>query len=124
MTAAPDVQPAMDAYQAAQGDETYDNVLRLLVKADLLVVIDPDGDGNAPTHIRNGRGERVALAFTDSTRLVAFYEGRAVDVQQRPAADVLALVAKEYDVLIIDAQHPSSFATTPEWIRGVLDEAQ
>lgn len=124
VTAAPDVQLALDAYRAAQSDETYNNVLRLLVKADLLVVIDPHGDGNAPTHIRNGRGERVALAFTDSSRLAAFYEGKAVDVQQRPAVDVLALVAKEYDVLIIDAQHPSSFAATPEWIRGVLDEVQ
>jgi hypothetical protein len=124
VTDAPDVQPAMDAYRAEQNDDTYTHVLRLLLTADLLVVVDPGGDGTAPTHNRNGRGERVALAFTDSTRLAAFYEGKAVDVQQRPAAGVLALVAEQYDVLVIDPQHPSSFAATPEWIRGVLDETR
>lgn len=121
VTAAPDVQQAMDAYLTAQDDEHYDNVLRLLVEAHLLVVVDPDSESGAPTHIRNGRGERVVLAFTDSARLATIYGGKSVAVQQRPAAEVLALVAKEYDVLVIDAQHPSSFAATPEWIRGVLD---
>lgn len=120
IVAAPEAQSAMDAYLAAQDDEHYEEVLRQVIAAELLIVIDPAGDGTTPSYISNGRGERVVLAFTDSTRLTAVLGGKAIDVQQRPGADVLRLVADEYDVLIIDPQHPSQFAATPEWIRGAL----
>lgn len=117
---APEVQAAADAYVAAQDDRSYDEVVRRIAGGDLLVVLDPAGDGTTPTSIVNHREERLLLAFTDSTRLGAFYDGKAVQVQQRPGADLLRLVGQQFDVLILDPQHPSSFAATPESIAGAL----
>ncbi len=120
VVAAPEVQAATDAYVAAQDDRSYDEVVRRIAGGDLLVVLDPAGDGTTPTSIVNHRDERILLAFTDSARLGAFYDGKAVQAQQRPGADLLTLVGRQFDVLILDPQHPSSFAATPESIAGAL----
>lgn len=120
VTVAPEVQAAAEAYVAAQSDPAYAEVVRRIAGGDLLVVIDPQGDGTAPTSIVNHRGERILLAFTDSTRLASFYDGKAVEMQRRPGADLLRSVGRGYDVLILDAQHPASFAATPGSIRDAL----
>lgn len=117
---APAAQAAMDSYVAQPDDAAYAEVLRLLAGESLLVVTDPRGDGQAPTHIVNHRDERVVLAFTDATRLAAMYGGKAVDVRQRRGSELLRLVAAEYDAVVVDPQHPSSFAANPAWIRDVL----
>ncbi|GAA4811475.1 SseB family protein [Nocardioides caeni] len=120
VVASPEVQAATDAYVATKDDRAYDEVVRRIAGGDLLVVLDPQGDGTTPTSIVNHRDERLLLAFTDSTRLGAFYDGKAVQVQQRAGADLLRLVGQDFDVLILDPQHPSSFAATPDSIRNVL----
>lgn len=122
LVAAPEVQAAADAYVAAQDDRTYAEVVRRIAEGDLLVVIDPQGDGSTPTSIVNHRQERLLLAFTDSTRLGAFYDGKAVTAQHRPGADLLGLVGERFDVLILDPQHPASFAATPDSIRAALGQ--
>lgn len=119
IVAAPAAQAAMDAYVASPSDEAYEQVLRTLAGENLLVVLDP-ADSSKPTHIVNHRDERVTLAFTDSTRVNLMFGGKAVDVQERSGADVLRLAASDYDVLIVDVQHPAAFAATPEWIREAL----
>lgn len=120
VVAAPEAQAAMDSYLARPDDAAYAEVLRRLAGESLLVVIDPHGDGQSPTHIVNHRDERVVLAFTDSTRLTRMYDGKAVDVVQRPGSELLRLAAAEYDAVVVDPQHPSSFAANPAWIRDVL----
>lgn len=118
---APQVQAATDAYAADQNDQTYAAVVRQIAAADLFVVLDPRGDGTTPTSIVNGRGERVLMAFTDSERVKGIYGGKAVQVQARAGGEILRLVGEQFDVLVLDPQHPSSFAATPEWIRRALD---
>lgn len=120
IVAAPAAQAAMDSYLARPDDAAYAEVLRRLAGESLLVVSDPQGDGRAPTHIVNHRDERVVLAFTDSARLTALYAGKAVDVRRCPGSELLQLVAAEYDAVVVDPQHPSSFAANPAWIRDVL----
>lgn len=117
---APEVQAAADAYAADNNDQTYAEVVRRIAGAKLFVVLDPQGDGTAPTSIVNGRGERVLMAFTDSARVETMYGGKAVQVQQRDGADILQMVGERFDALVLDPQHASSFATTPEWIRKAL----
>lgn len=118
---APQVQAATAAYAANQNDQTYAAVVREIAAVDLFVVLDPQGDGTTPTSIVNGRGERVVMAFTDSERVNAIYGGKAVQVQPRAGGEILALVGEQFDVLVLDPQHASSFAATPEWIRKALD---
>lgn len=115
-----EVQVATDAYVAAQDDRSYAEVVRRIAAGELFVVLDPDGDGSTPTSIVNHRDERLLLAFTDAARLTAFYDGKAVTAQQRAGADLLRLVGQQFDVLILDPQHPASFAATPESIRAAL----
>lgn len=114
---APQVQAAADAYIADSSDQAYAEVVRQIAATRLFVVLDPQGDGTTPTTIVNGRGERVMLAFTDSARVDAIYGGKAVQVHEREGAQLLQMVGDAVDVLVVDPQHPSSFATTPEWIR-------
>ena len=114
------VQAATDAYVAGPDDHTYAEVVRRIADGELFVVLDPDGDGSTPTSIVNHRDERLLLAFTDPARLTAFYDGKAVTAQQRAGADLLRLVGQRFDVLILDPQHPASFAATPESIRAAL----
>ena len=119
---APHVQAAADAYMADRNDDSYAAVVRQIAGANLFVVLDPGGDGTTSTSIVNGRGERIALAFTDSTRLEAFYAGKAVEVREREGAELLRMVGAQIDALILDPQHPSSFAATPDWIRRALGD--
>ncbi|NHA01701.1 SseB family protein [Nocardioides sp. W3-2-3] len=114
------VQDATDAYLAAPDDGTYAEVVRQIAGSRLFVVLDPQGDGSTPTSIVNHRDERLLLAFSDAARLTAFYDGKAVTAQQRAGADLLRLVGGGFDVLILDPQHPASFAATPESIRAAL----
>lgn len=120
VVAAPDVQAATQAYVAAQDDPSYAEVVRRINSGQLLVVIDPQGDGATPTSIVNQRNERLLLAFTDSARLASFYAGKAVQTHQRAGADLLRMVGQQFDVLILDPQHPTSFAATPDSIRSAL----
>lgn len=113
---APRVQAAADAYTAAQDDATYAAVVREIADAELFVVLDPTGDGARPASIVNGRGERVLLAFTGSDRVDAIYAGKDITVVPRSGCEVLRLIGGAFDVLVLDPQHPSSFAVTPEWI--------
>ncbi|GAA2578922.1 SseB family protein [Microbacterium binotii] len=113
---APRVQAAADAYTAAQKDETYAAVVREIANAELFVVLDPAGDGSTPASIVNGRGERILLAFTDSERVDAIYAGKEITVVPRSGREILRLIGGAFDVLVLDPQHPSSFALTPEWI--------
>lgn len=114
------VQDATDAYVAGPDDHTYAEVVRRIAGGELFVVLDPQGDGTTPTSIVNHREERLLLAFTDPARLTAFYDGKAVTAQQRAGADLLRLVGDGFDVLVLDPQHPASFAATPESIRAAL----
>lgn len=118
---APEVREALDAYAERDDDESYDDVLRHLASSELLVVMDPSGNGH-PTHIPNGRGDRTVLAFTGLDRLQALYGGRQVDVRKADGATILALVCSEYDALGIDAQHPSQYVATPDRILTVLGD--
>lgn len=113
---APRVQAAADAYAAAQDDDTYDAVVREIAGAELFLVLDPTGDGSTPASIVNGRGERILLAFTDSERVDVIYAGKAATVVPRSGREILQLIGRSFDVLVLDAQHPSSFALTPEGI--------
>ncbi|GAB2968174.1 SseB family protein [Nocardioides montaniterrae] len=124
VVAAPRTQAAMEAYLVAQSDAAYEEVIRALASENVLVVLDPQGDGTALSHVVNHRGEKVLLGFTDSTRALGMLEGKAADIQERPAAEVLTMVGPEFDVLILDPQHPASFAATPEWIRVTLGGAE
>lgn len=117
--AAPGAQAAMDAYVDRPSDEGYEDVVRELAAENLLVILDPSGDGSL-SHIVNQRDERVLLGFTDTARVDALLSGKAADIQERPGAEVLGLVGSSYDVLIVDPQHPASFAATPDWIRDTL----
>ncbi|WP_147918988.1 SseB family protein [Ruania zhangjianzhongii] len=118
---APQVEAAADAYAADKSDQNYAAVVRQVAADKLFVVLDPQGDGSTPTSIVNGRGERIGLAFTDSSRVETLYAGKAVQVTERTGADLLRMVGEQFDVLILDPQYPSSFAATPEWITKVLD---
>lgn len=113
---APRVQAAAEAYTAAQDDETYAAVVREIANAELFVVLDPVGDGSTPASIVNGRGERILLAFTDADRVDAIYAGKEITVVPRSGREILRLIGGAFDVLVLDPQHPSSFAVTPEWI--------
>lgn len=113
---APRVQAAADAYTTAQDDERYRAVVAAIADADLFVVLDPTGDGSVPASIVNGRGERILLAFTDSERVDAIYAGKEITVVPRSGREILRLIGGAFDVLVLDPQHPSSFALTPEWI--------
>ncbi|UIN31981.1 SseB family protein [Microbacterium binotii] len=117
---APRVQAAADAYMAGQNDETYGAVVREIANAELFVVLDPAGDGSTPASIVNGRGERILLAFTDSERVDAIYAGKEITVVPRSGREVLRLIGDAFDVLVVDPQHPSSIALTPEWIGDEL----
>ncbi|WP_460784630.1 SseB family protein [Microbacterium tumbae] len=119
---APQVQAATDAYAADRDDRSYAATVRAIADSELFVVLDPQGDGAAPTSIVNGRGERVLLAFTDSDRVDAIYGDKGVQVETRRGADILRLIGDEFDVLVLDPQHPSSFAATPEWIGDDIRE--
>lgn len=110
------VQAAADAYTADQNDETYATVVREIADARLFVVRDPHGDGVAPAAVVNGRGERILLAFTDTERVDAIYATKEVTVTPRAGREILRLIGDTFDVLVLDPQHPSSFAVTPEWI--------
>lgn len=118
---APQVQAATDGYAAEQSEQTYATVVRQIATSDLFVVLDPQSDDMTPTSIVNGRGERVLMAFTDSERVDAMYGGKAVTVQKRAGADILRLVGDQFDAVVLDPQHPSSFAATRERIRKALD---
>ncbi|WP_307324916.1 SseB family protein [Microbacterium sp. SORGH_AS_0862] len=113
---APRVQAVADACTAAQDDATYAAVVREIADAELFVVLDPTGDGARPASIVNGRGERVLLAFTDSERVDAIYAGKEITVVPRSGREILRLLGGAFDVLVLDPQHPSSFALTPERI--------
>lgn len=113
---APRVQAAADAYTAAQTDESYRAVVTEIAHGELFVVLDPTGDGSTPSSIVNGRGERILLAFTDSQRVDAIYAGKEITVVPRSGREILRLIGTSFDVLVLDPQHPSSFALTPEWI--------
>ena len=117
---APEVQAATDAYVADKNDQNYAAVVRQIAADQLLVVFDPQDDGSTLTSIVNGRGERIGLAFTDSSRVETLYAGKAVQVAERAGADLLRMVGEQFDVLVVDPQHPSSFAATPEWITNAL----
>jgi hypothetical protein len=113
---APRVQAAAGAYTAAQDDETYAAVVREIADAELFVVLDPAGDGSTPASIVNGRGERILLAFTGSERVDAIYAGKEITVVPRSGREILRLLGGAFDVLVLDPQHSSSFALTPERI--------
>lgn len=113
---APRVQAAADAYMAGQNDETYAAIVREIASAELFVVLDPAGDGSTPAGIVNGRGERILLAFSGSDRVDAIYAGKEITVVPRSGREILRLIGGAFDVLVLDPQHPSSFAVTPEWL--------
>jgi hypothetical protein len=113
---APRVQAAADAYTADQNDDTYAAVVREIANAELFVVLDPAGDGSTPASIVNGRGERILLTFTDADRVDAIYAGKEITVVPRSGREILRLIGGAFDVMVLDPQHPSSFAVTPEWI--------
>ncbi|MDR6198145.1 hypothetical protein QE374_000054 [Microbacterium sp. SORGH_AS428] len=98
---APRVQAAADAHRAGQNDETYAAVVQEIADAELLLVLDPTGDGAAPASIVNGRGERILLAFTDVERVDAIYAGKQITVVPRSGREVLRLIGDAFDVLVV-----------------------
>ena len=67
------------------------------------------------------KASSALTVWVDSERVDAIYGGKAVQVQQRPGREILHLVGEQFDVLVLDPQHESSFAATPAWIRRALD---
>lgn len=63
---------------------------------------------NAPVLIEELDRRKAAMSPGDQQAEMAFWQAAC------------QLAASEYDVLIVDVQHPSAFAATPDWIRDSL----